>query len=88
MGLNDKAAEGAWKWVADGSNVTYTNWEASSPNDFSSQDCGQLYQREDTTFTWNDDACSAQLWYYPGTCLIYVIIWFWTSQRDSGTNQI
>ena len=37
MGLNDKAAEGSWEWVADGSNITYTNWEASNPNDFFSQ---------------------------------------------------
>jgi hypothetical protein len=59
MGINDRAAEGAWVW-SDGSAHGYTNWAAGEPNNIGDEDCGQL-NRFWPDSTWNDEPCSTAL---------------------------
>jgi hypothetical protein len=61
IGFNDRATEDLWVWE-DGSRVSYTNWNASEPNDSGSgEDCGQINRYSDGT--WNDEPCGNSLPY-------------------------
>jgi len=56
IGFSDASTEGSWEWQ-DGSVVTYTNWAWGEPNNWSEEDCAQMY----TSGQWNDLDCNDEL---------------------------
>ena len=66
IGLNDKANEGQFIW-ADGSPVTYANWNGGEPNNSGGDEdyVGMIYPGPTTQGKWNDwDRCMHE--YYSG----------------------
>jgi len=59
IGFTDQWSEGTWAW-ADGSAVTYTNWQPGEPNGGTSESCAQL-NRFHPSKTWNDEPCGQGL---------------------------
>ena len=58
-GLTDYCNEGQFKWVSDGSNVTYHNWNENEPNNYEeNEDCVHI---SETTNQWNDRRCLTKL---------------------------
>ncbi|CAM9994962.1 unnamed protein product, partial [Heterosigma akashiwo] len=54
IGLNDESTEGTYMW-ADGTSVSYTNWNSGEPNDYGdSEDCVEMT----SSGGWNDNSCS------------------------------
>lgn len=54
VGGNERDIRGVWQWVADGQNVTYTNWAPQQPNSVS-QNCMTV---DSTTTKWFDSHCT------------------------------
>ncbi|XP_072175215.1 echinoidin-like [Diadema setosum] len=54
IGLNDLKSEGSYEW-SDGSEVNYTSWDATQPNNYNNQDCIEF----DLAFNymWHDLQC-------------------------------
>jgi hypothetical protein len=55
LGATDAAAEGTWKWTADGSDLagqTYLNWNPSEPNGMTGENCMAL-----SGTSWIDKTC-------------------------------
>jgi len=68
IGLNDRGAEGTWRW-ADGSAPLYFNWSPSEPNNYNDEDCGVLLD----TSKWNDLNCG---WSNKALCeLMNPVLW-------------
>ena len=53
LGMSDAKEEGHWVWLADGTDVTYTHWDAGEPNGGTSENYGMIWE---TVGTWNDCA--------------------------------
>ncbi|KAJ8290466.1 hypothetical protein GJAV_G00013210 [Gymnothorax javanicus] len=61
IGLSDIHSEGAWKWL-NGSELTRGFWFDGEPNDqYSGEDCGATYPKQDPLKTWNDAPCDFEL---------------------------
>ncbi|CAC5417505.1 unnamed protein product [Mytilus coruscus] len=65
IGANDCGTEGQYKWVSDGSNVTYTDWDRLQPDDLNNEDCIELWDNYKTLKIshWNDNRCSSKFHY-------------------------
>ena len=61
LGLTDSVVEGTFIW-ADGSLLTYTNWNTVEPNDYGKdgEDCGHMIGNG----KWNDDNCNKKRYEY------------------------
>ena len=65
IGLNDRDTEGTFVW-ADGSPVTYTDWDGGEPNNANSgEDCTTVVHLDVPRMNWNDLACD---WTLPFLC--------------------
>ncbi|XP_047673333.1 CD209 antigen-like protein C isoform X2 [Tachysurus fulvidraco] len=56
IGLNDRASEGAWKWV-DGSALTQGYWSMGEPNNYDNEDCAEIMAYSEK-IGWNDVDCN------------------------------
>ena len=50
LGMSDAKNEGQWVWLADGSEVTYTQWNEGEPNGGKTENFGMIYNLG----KWND----------------------------------
>ncbi|KAJ8312126.1 hypothetical protein KUTeg_009499 [Tegillarca granosa] len=58
----DGAAEGIWKYGTSGSNIGFTDWYPSEPNNLNGdQDCAALTRLAD--FRWDDLRCTEIIYY-------------------------
>lgn len=55
IGLNDLAEEGHWTW-SSGAAFEHSSWRFGEPNDYSKEDCVEVYADE---WSWNDFDCAA-----------------------------
>lgn len=55
IGLNDVAEEGNFVW-SSGGHLGHLDWAPGEPNDYSKEDCVEVYA---DTWTWNDFDCAA-----------------------------
>ncbi|CAC5360485.1 unnamed protein product [Mytilus coruscus] len=62
IGAHDSVREGRFKWEADNTPLTYTNWNPGEPNNAGNkEDCAYLLSGD--TSKWNDAPCSYTIFY-------------------------
>ena len=76
IGLNDRKAEGDFRWISDeddegddNARSNFRNWKSGAPDNVNDEDCVYMYGqlKPDNAGKWNDKACGSS-YFYPFVC--------------------
>ena len=62
IGANDIDIEDDWVWESDKSQLLFSDWHDSEPNNANTEDCGFMHSRN-SLYRWNDEPCHASFLY-------------------------